>query len=52
MEFSEIFGSWDEKIDSPFTNHEPMISTLISRTKHDIWIQIWVKITHSWLVEN
>ena len=30
MEVLRIFGSWDQQIDSWFTNHEPLIPTLIN----------------------
>ena len=30
MDVLQIFGSWDQEIDSWFTNHEPLIPTLFS----------------------
>ena len=30
MTVFRIFGSWDQRIDSLFTNHEPLIPTLVS----------------------
>ena len=52
MELLQFFGLWDEEIDSTFTNHETLIPTLTSTTKHEIWIQIWVKVFNFGLADN
>ena len=31
MEVSQIFGLWNQEIDSWFTNHEPLIPTMIGK---------------------
>ena len=33
MKVLRIFGSWDQEIDSWFTNHEPLIPTLLQLIK-------------------
>ena len=37
MEALKIFGSWDQEIDSWFTNHEPLIPTLLKSLEIEIF---------------